>query len=152
MSAPTVHRIIEAPPEDVYAVLADGWSFVGWVVGASHIRDVDENWPEIGSRIHHSVGLWPLTVDDSTSVTYADRPRRLALHGRLWPFGAADIRFDLRPAGPGETAVSMSEEVVRGPGRYLPRRVQALLLGARNRETLDRLADIAVGRHAAGRA
>ena len=36
---------VEAPVDAVWAVLADGWSYAGWVVGASHIRDVDTGWP-----------------------------------------------------------------------------------------------------------
>ncbi|MDI3193607.1 hypothetical protein QK290_04985 [Pseudarthrobacter sp. AL07] len=29
---------------------------------------VDAQWPGTGSRLHHSVGHWPLVINDSTSV------------------------------------------------------------------------------------
>ncbi|WP_324188972.1 SRPBCC family protein [Nocardia farcinica] len=48
--------IVPADIERAFAVLSDGWLYAGWVVGASHIRDVDPDWPGVGSRIHHSVG------------------------------------------------------------------------------------------------
>ncbi|WP_281727906.1 MULTISPECIES: hypothetical protein [unclassified Rhodococcus (in: high G+C Gram-positive bacteria)] len=35
---------------------------------ASHIRAVDSAWPSQGSSIHHSVGLWPAVLDDTTTV------------------------------------------------------------------------------------
>ncbi len=139
---------IPASPDDVFAVLADGWSYAGWVVGASHIREVDAGWPAEGTRIHHSVGPWPLLVHDSTGVRAVDSPRMVELDARLWPFGAARIRLELDEVRPGVTEVRMTERAVRGPGRLLPEPVQALLLVPRNRESLRRLADLAVGRQA----
>ena len=64
----TVERTLAAPPQDVWRVLADGWLYAGWVVGASAIRDVAPARPTNGSRIHHSVGVWPLLISDSSSV------------------------------------------------------------------------------------
>ncbi len=54
-----VERHVKVSPADVFSVLADGWLYSGWVVGASRIRAVDEQWPAVGSKIHHSVGSWP---------------------------------------------------------------------------------------------
>ncbi|MFC4374487.1 SRPBCC family protein [Nocardia halotolerans] len=141
-----VRLTVPAPVQDVFAVLADGWSYTGWVVGASHIRAVDSGWPQVGTRIHHSVGPWPLTVDDSTEVRAADPPYSLELDARLWPAGAAVVRLDLREVGPRTTEVVMGERAVGGPGRILPHAVQKLVLVPRNRESLVRLADMAVGR------
>lgn len=137
---------VPAAPERVFAVLADGWSYASWVVGASHIREVDAGWPAAGTRIHHSVGSWPLLLDDTTTVRAVHRPLLLELDARAWPFGAARVRLELTETAPGMTEVRMSEEVVRGPGRVLPHAVQAALLVPRNRETLRRLSDLAVGR------
>ena len=36
-----VSRTIRARPEQVFAVLADGWSYSDWVDGTAHIRSVD---------------------------------------------------------------------------------------------------------------
>jgi hypothetical protein len=132
--------------EKVFAVLADGWSYAGWVVGASHIREVDGGWPGEGTRIHHSVGPWPLLVHDVTAVRAVDPPRMVELDARLWPFGAARIRLELTEVDPGVTEVRMLERVVRGPGRRLPEAAQALLLVPRNRESLRRLSHMVVGK------
>ena len=43
-----VSRQVTASPERVFAELADGWTYVGWVVGATHVRDVDDTWPQPG--------------------------------------------------------------------------------------------------------
>ena len=56
----------DCSPAAVFAVLADGWLYPTWVVGASRMRDVDDRWPEPGSRLHHSVGAWPALLDDIT--------------------------------------------------------------------------------------
>ena len=43
-----VTRRVHAPADDVWSVLADGWRYANWVVGASRIREVDPQWPEPG--------------------------------------------------------------------------------------------------------
>jgi hypothetical protein len=140
---------VPASPEQVFDVLADGWSYVGWVVGASHIREVDAGWPAKGTRIHHSIGPWPLLLHDVTSVRAVDRPRSLELDGRMWPFGVARIRLELTEVEPGVTEVRMIERAVRGPGRFVPNPIQALLLVPRNRESLRRLSAMVTGKAAA---
>jgi hypothetical protein len=119
------------------------------VVGASHIREVDDTWPNEGTRIHHSGGPWLLLINDVTSVHAVDPPRMIDLDARLWPFGAARVRLELTQVAPGRTQIRMHEKAVRGPGKVLPNRAQALVLVPRNRESLRRLADLAVGKQAA---
>jgi uncharacterized protein YndB with AHSA1/START domain len=61
-------RTINATPEKVWEVLSDGWLYPLWVVGATRMRDVDQAWPQVGAKIHHSAGVWPAIVDDNTEV------------------------------------------------------------------------------------
>ena len=75
-------REIDAPPERVFDVLADGWLYASWVVGASRIRAVDDDWPARGSCLYHSVGVWPALISDSTEVVDVDRPQFLQLRAR----------------------------------------------------------------------
>ncbi|MEU5696812.1 SRPBCC family protein [Actinosynnema sp. NPDC020468] len=132
---------VSASPERVFAVLADGWSYAGWVVGAAHIRSVDAGWPAVGTRVHHSVGAWPLQVQDETVVLEVDPPRVLELEAGLWPLGAARVRFELTEVD-GGTRISMEEQAKGGPAVLVPEVAQALFLVPRNRETLRRLADL----------
>jgi uncharacterized protein YndB with AHSA1/START domain len=95
-------RIVKAPPTAVWEVLADGWLYPLWVVGASRIRDVDVSWPEQGSQIAHSVGAWPMLIDDTTEVTECRPGQLLALRARAWPAGeaaAAPARLPRRAPG-----------------------------------------------------
>ena len=137
---------VEAPVDAVWSVLADGWSYAGWVVGASHIRDVDTGWPKPGTRIHHSVGPWPLVIQDITEVVRCEPGSTLELDARLWPVGAARITFTLQARSGALTHVRMAERVVRGPSAFLPAFAQDLLLVPRNKETLQRLDALARGR------
>src|SRR5690606_34749879 len=59
-------RLVQAPIDDVYAVLANGWTYSDWVVGTAHIRAVDEHWPSPGAAIHHKAGPWPMSIQDKT--------------------------------------------------------------------------------------
>ncbi|WP_433223172.1 SRPBCC family protein [Dactylosporangium sp. CS-047395] len=138
-------KLVRTSPDRVFAVLADGWTYASWVVGASHIRDVDEGWPATGTRLHHQIGPWPLHISDVTTVESVVPGRMLDLHARVWPLGAATVRLDLEPVEAG-TRVTLTYELTAGIAKYIPRRVQAALLGPRSAEMLSRLADIAVRR------
>ena len=44
-----VTRDTSASRSQVWATMADGWTYSQWVVGNSRMRAVDPNWPEVGS-------------------------------------------------------------------------------------------------------
>ena len=138
-------RMMQCSPQDVFAVLSDGWSYATWVVGAARIRDVDPGWPAVGTKIHHSVGLWPLLINDTTEVEDVDPPHRLRLKVRLWPTGSGVVTITC-VAKEGGTEVTMEEQLVSGPAALLPKPVQDALLHARNAEALNRLAYLAENR------
>jgi len=130
---------MHATPEQVWEVLSDGWLFPLWVVGATRMREVDDSWPKPGSRLHHSVGTWPLTIDDITKVVDSTPGVRLELEAHAWPAGRADVTILLHPQG-AETEVVIEEQAVAGPGSLVPKLAQDPLLNWRNVETLRRLA------------
>jgi uncharacterized protein YndB with AHSA1/START domain len=140
-------RDVAATPEQVWRVLSDGWLYPTWVVGATRMRDVDENWPEVGSRLHHSVGVWPVMIDDYTEVREAVPSSRLRLRARAWPGGEADVDLHLEPIPEG-TRVTIVEDAVKGPGLLIPGPVRHAQLAWRNSEALRRLAYIAEHREA----
>ena len=138
-----VSQSVPTSAERVFAVLADGWLYPLWVVGATHMRDVDPGWPAVGTRIHHSVGPWPLNIRDATTVVAVELGRMLELDARVWPTGAAKVRIVLTPEGDNRTHVTMGEIFDRGSAQHLPMSVQAALMRPRNIESLRRLAHIA---------
>jgi hypothetical protein len=140
----TVRREVGVTVDAVWAVLADGWLYPSWVVGASRMRDVDPAWPGVGAQLHHSVGTWPLLVNDTTTVLASVPKRELVLRGRAWPVGEAEIRLTLEERADGCDVV-MAEEVRSGPAQLLPAPARSALIGPRNTETLRRLAYLAEG-------
>lgn len=138
-------RIVQATPEKVWEVLGDGWLYPLWVVGASRMRDVDDRWPGVGAKLHHSVGAWPALIDDETEVLAMTPVSSLTLRARAWPAGEAQVHLRLTPVGTA-TEVTIEEDAVSGPGRLLPQPARALQLKLRNTETLRRLAYLAEGR------
>jgi uncharacterized protein YndB with AHSA1/START domain len=141
-------RVMNCTPEDVFAVLEDGWSYGMWVVGAARIRDVDAAWPQKGSRIHHSVGAWPLLLSDNTEVEEVDAPHRLQLRVKAWPTGEGRVIISCTPTGEvgRETEVVIEERAVSGPAKLVPAAVQDMMLHHRNIEALRRLAYLAENR------
>jgi uncharacterized protein YndB with AHSA1/START domain len=135
-------RLLHATPDDVWAVLADGWLYPLWVVGASRMREVDDHWPEVGAQLHHSVGTWPMLIDDTTEVLECVPGSLLRLRARAWPGGSAEVTIRLEPAGT-ETEVVIEEDAVAGPARLVPKPLRDVPLGWRNVETLRRLAYLA---------
>jgi uncharacterized protein YndB with AHSA1/START domain len=138
-----VQRTVQASPDRVFAVLADGWSYSDWVVGTVHIRDVDKAWPEVGAKLHHKAGPWPLSLHDSSTVLEMTPDRHLRLLAGLWPLGEAIIDLKLEPAGGGGTRVTMAEDFEKGPLLLVRNKINDLVLHRRNIESLSRLADIA---------
>ncbi len=146
-SPPTVSRPVAAPAEAVWAVLADGWQYATWVVGASRVRAVDQDWPRAGTRLHHSVGPWPAVISDATESEQAEGPRHLVLSARAWPVGQARVEIEVVADGPDGCTVSIAEDATSGPARLVPMPVRQAMVLPRNREALRRLALIAEGRH-----
>ena len=138
-------RTVHASPDSVWQVLSDGWLYPLWVVGATRMRDVDATWPAVGSRLHHSAGVWPVVVNDETKVEAVEPLRRLQLRAKGWPLGEADVIIELEPVGD-QTVIRISEDAATGPGRMVPAFVRAPLMKWRNSETLRRLAFLCEGR------
>ena len=141
----TTTRPVSATPEQVWEVLADGWLYPLFVVGASRMRDVDASWPAVGARLHHSVGSWPLMIDDTTEVLEVEEAKRILLLARGWPAGQAHVDISLQPSGD-TTVVTITEDATAGPGLLVPKPLRDVQLHWRNVETLRRLAFVVEGR------
>ena len=140
----TNERRLSAAPEQVFGVLADGWLYPTWVVGASRMRKVDSTWPTVGARLHHSAGVWPLLLNDETRMLEWDPPRRAVMEAKGWPLGTAIVELEVIPEGGGCT-VRITETPSRGPGALVPKPVSDPMIKIRNTETLRRLAFLAEG-------
>ena len=138
------YRAFACTAEQVFAVLENGWLYPTWVVGASRMRDVDASWPAVGSRVHHSVGVWPAVLDDTTSVLEWQEPRHAMLKARGWPIGEAYVSIDIQDTASG-CIVRLTEDVVAGPARLIPTPLSDVAISYRNTETLRRLAYLAEG-------
>lgn len=131
---------IELPvsPERVFEVLLDPYSYPRWVVGAQRIRSVDPEWPAPGSKFHHSVGVGPARLSDSSKLVDLDPPHRLRLEVRFRPIGVADVVFAVEPLDPG-CVVTMIEEPKGGPFWKFWNGLIDLAVQGRNEITLHRL-------------
>ncbi|MEE3920737.1 hypothetical protein V2I01_28445 [Micromonospora sp. BRA006-A] len=108
-------------------MLADGWTYSDWVVGTAHVRDVDDTWPRVGSRLHHRAGPWPFSLQDKSTVLECRAPHRLVLRAGLWPAGRGDrgvrARAARRRQDPGDArrglrrrAVAVDPDQAQRPG------------------------------------
>jgi uncharacterized protein YndB with AHSA1/START domain len=140
-------RVVAATPDQVWRILADGWLYPLWVVGATRMREVDDHWPAVGSRLHHSVGVWPAVLDDTTEVLESHAPALLRLRARAWPTGEAEVVLRVEPAD-GGTRITIVEDAVKGPARLIPGPLRHTQLAWRNAETLRRLAYLVERREA----
>lgn len=142
-SALTVKRDTSASRDDVWSVMADGWTYSQWVVGNSRMRAVDPNWPQVGSTIRHSVGVWPLLLDDVTVVEDCQPQQQLVLLAKGRPLGKARITMRLFDIDGGGCRIEMAEVPVGAPMGWVPTRVALAAAFPRNRECTWRLAAIA---------
>lgn len=134
----TNRHTIDATPDEVFAVLADAHTYEHWVVGCDDIRAVEGDWPAVGARFFHTVGVGPLKTSDNTKVLEVEPGKRLVLEARARPAGIAKVIFVLRPVD-GGTEVEIEEYPVRGAAKTIHNPLQDGLIKVRNVETLRRL-------------
>ena len=137
-------RRFSCTPEEVFTALADPWVFPTWVVGASRMRGADGRFPEPGSRLHHSIGIWPFVLNDETTVEEWDPPRRFVLHAKTRPVGTERVLIEVVPRGKG-CLVRMEEDAITGIAARIPTLITDPVLWVRNREALRRLEWVARG-------
>lgn len=138
----TVKRDTAATREQVWNVIADGWTYSQWVVGNSRMRAVDPEWPKVGSSIRHSIGIWPLLLDDLTVVEDCEPRERIVLMAKGRPLGKARITLRLFDIARG-CRIEMVEVPVGGPMGWVPNRLALAAAFPRNRECTWRLAALA---------
>ena len=131
------------PPATVWAVLARPDAYGYWVVGSKRIRGADAAFPAVGAKLHHTIGVGPLTLDDHTEVLEAEPPRRLKLRAKGRPLGTASVELVLEPRA-GGTHVSIVEDPdqLSTPLKYIP--LVQLATRMRNAESLMRLEELAL--------
>jgi uncharacterized protein YndB with AHSA1/START domain len=133
---------VDAPPEVVFGVLADPFSYGHWVVGSSKIREADADWPRPGSAFRHIQGFFGIGLSDTTKVVSATPGRTLTLEARIRPFAVNKVELRLLARGAGTTVV-MVEYPTGGLARKLPDPLMDAALWLRNVEALRRLRKLA---------
>jgi Polyketide cyclase / dehydrase and lipid transport len=127
-------------PDDVFDHLLDAWRYPQWLLGASAIRAVDDDWPAVGSRFHHRVGFGPLKVNDRSKILEIDPPRLLKLHVRATPATQGIVTFTVEPTAEG--SVLWLEE---GPALRLGETLRPVLdpiTHVRNKASLRNLSEL----------
>ncbi|MCW2649461.1 MAG: polyketide cyclase [Mycobacterium sp.] len=141
----TVTRDMPVARERVWQVIADGWTYSQWVVGNSRMRAVDHDWPAPGTRIKHSIGVWPFVINDETVSLRCVPLEEIVLLAKMGPVGAAEVGLRLSDIADG-CRVEMSEAPAEGPIKVLPDRLTMIAMDIRNRECLWRLEQLAAAR------
>jgi uncharacterized protein YndB with AHSA1/START domain len=129
---------VDAPTERVWSALTTPETYPRWLAGAKRIRHVEQTWPEQGSSFHHTVGVGPLTVKDTTTVKEIDPPRRLVLKVRARPVGEGMVTFVVAPEGDG-TIITVEEHPLRTAVDFLTRPVLEASIRLRNDKSLRNL-------------
>ena len=142
---------IDAPPERVFAVLADWRAYGHWVVGSKYIRGVDPGFPAAGTQFYPVVGIGPIEVPGTTKVLEVDPPHLLVLHAKAPPIGTAINELRLEPAPNGATHVQFREDPGDRLSAFVFTPLTHLLVRGRNVESLRRLKELAEDRPDVGR-
>lgn len=135
-------RDVRATRQQLWDAMADGWTYSQWVVGNSRTRAVDPHWPQPGSTIRHSIGVWPLVINDRTVVEKCTPGEELVLHAGLGRLGGARITLRLSDIADG-CRIEMIEVPASGPIKAVPDRLALAAVYPRNRECLLRLTALA---------
>lgn len=138
--------LVPRSPEQVWSVLADGWSYSDWVVGTQEIHAVDPEWPKEGAEIHYTVGVGLLSFQDKTTVRINQPHHQLQMEARAGKMGSARIAIEVLPWGE-HTVVVIDEHPLTGPGERWHNLAVDGLLRVRNQRMLRNLRDVVVKRY-----
>ncbi len=142
-------RVIQSSPAQVWGILADGWLYPLWMVGATAARSLEGGWPASGATMRHQTGFWPFAFNERTEVIESREESRLSLRiiGPL--LGEVHLTLDLTATG-SATEVTLDRTLVSGPRRVIPTPLRMRILEPWGRETLSRLAFVAENRRVEG--
>jgi uncharacterized protein YndB with AHSA1/START domain len=135
-----VGLLVDAPPDEVWAVLADGEAYGDWVVGAKPVRTVDADWPEVGASLAYSVGVGPVELRDRTTVRRSEPGHLLDLDVSV-PGGSVRVVLRLQAQG-SRTLVELDEYPSGGLIGLLHSPVGSAAFAARGALMLRRLRDL----------
>lgn len=141
-----VNVLVRRSPEQVWEVLADGFAYSQWVVGTQQIRSVDEGWPAVGTSIHYTLGLGPVSFRGRTTSRVMEEGHKLGLEADASWLGTARIMIELLPWGE-DTVVLLDEHPLRGPGYRLHNTFSDALLLLRGRPMVQHLARLVESRY-----
>jgi uncharacterized protein YndB with AHSA1/START domain len=139
--------LVDRSPGEVWDVLSDGRAYAEWVMGTRHVRDVDPDWPALGSKIHYTLGIGRWTFDDITTVRLAEPGQRLELEAHAGRLGTARVSIVLLPWGERQTVLILDEHPLSGPGARWHSILVEALLRLRNGRMLRSLARVVHERH-----
>ncbi|MFF9268154.1 SRPBCC family protein [Streptomyces rochei] len=135
------HRLIQASPQAVWDVLADGDRYVEWVVGPSDVTPQSGRWPQVGATIAYEIRLGPVRLNNESVVRRFVAGSELEIEAKAGPLGTARIAIELRPWGE-QCLVIVDEHPLRGPGGLLHNVGVEALIQVRHRAMLARLAKL----------
>jgi hypothetical protein len=135
------HRLIQASPNEVWKILADGSRYAEWVVGTSESRPVRGQWPQRDAAIRYEVRLGPVQLANETVVRHCEEGVRLELEAHAGALGTARIAIELRQWGE-HCLVIVDEHPLQGAGGRLHNIGFEVLIQLRHRAMLARLAHL----------
>ncbi|MEU0226931.1 SRPBCC family protein [Streptomyces sp. NPDC006284] len=135
------HRLVQASPQAVWDVLADGNEYADWVVGTSDVTPKSGRWPEVGATIEYEVRLGPVRLQNESVVRRCEPGSVLEIEAKAGVLGTARIAIELRPWGE-QCLVIVDEHPLRGPGGLLHNVGVEALIQVRHRAMLARLAKL----------
>lgn len=133
------HRLVQATPQAVWDVLADGNLYADWVVGTSDSTPGAGQWPQVGATLTYEVRLGPLRLNNESVVRHKVDGSLLEIEAKAGSLGTARISVELRPWGE-QCLVIVDEHPLRGPGGLLHNAGAEALIQVRHRTMLARLA------------
>ncbi len=135
-------KYTKAPPLRVWDVLCDGHRYADWVMGTKEIRAVDDGFPAVGTAIHFTAGVGPITYKNKTTVRSSTEMQCLELEAHGWPAGSVRIVLTIEPSGEG-CNLTFDEHPLRGPARWLHNPVTNVVFNVRTSMILDNLIKLA---------
>jgi hypothetical protein len=141
--------VVGVAPDEMFTLLLDPFVYPKWVVGTRQVREVDTDWPRMGARFHHSVGVGPISTRDSTKILSSRRSTWTSRCDSA-PLALPASHSGSQTPAVGRCRIVLREDPIAGPAEGLRGRAWDAVVHARNALSLWRLRRLTESRQGVG--
>jgi uncharacterized protein YndB with AHSA1/START domain len=140
----SVSGVVDAPPERVFAFMADLANWPRWQTDMKSVDLLEGEAGTVGARYRYVSKAMGQAIDSTVRIVSVDPPRQIAFEGEWAGMIRPNGRYLVEPEGTGSRITLNPHPETRGPGSILAP-LLAMMIRRLNRQHIAALREIYTG-------